>query len=177
MRFKIAAIACLAGIICSPMAKADPIISEFRVGGLRHDAGVISSRKEEGADINGEILFASPSLLKFLWAPRPHIGATYNLWGQTSQVYTGITWNYGFTKHIFGELSFGPSLNNGHKDKSLENWKDLGFPILFRESLSLGLKFNAHHDVSIFLDHISNGGLASFNGGMETLGLRYGYKF
>ena len=177
MRYKVALFAGLIGGLSSLPVHADPIVSELRIGGLRHDAGVISSRKEEGADVNGEVLFSSPSFMKYIWAPRPHIGTTFNLWGQTSQVYTGVTWNYNFTKHIFGELSFGPSLNNGHRDKSAENWKDLGYNLLFRESLSLGLKFNAHHDVSIFLDHISNGGLAQYNGGMETLGLRYGYRF
>ena len=177
MRLRSAVLACVFGIVCSQSVKADPIVSEIRGGALAHDVGFFGSHKEEGADINAEILFSSPGFLKYIWAPRPHIGATYNLWGQTSQVYTGITWNYNFTKHIFGEFSFGPSLNNGHKDKSQENWKDLGFPILFRESLSLGIQFTRHSDVSIFLDHISNAGFASFNGGMETVGVRYGYRF
>jgi lipid A 3-O-deacylase len=158
-------------------ALAEPIVSEFRVGALEHDAGVISSTKEHGADANGEILFSSPSFLHFMWSPRPHIGATYNLWGQTSQVYTGITWNYDFSKHFFGELSFGPSVNNGKRDKSFPDRKDLGFPILFRESLSVGVRLPPRYTVSLFLDHISNGGLARYNGGLETAGVRVGFVF
>ncbi len=144
---------------------------------MYHDAGILGNRKESGADINGEILFSSPRILRIIGAPRPDIGATYNLWGKTSQVYTGITWDYKFLKHYFAEFSFGPSLNNGHLNKSQDNWKDLGSPILFRESLSLGIRFNKHHDVSMYMDHISNAGIAKYNGGMETVGLRYGYCF
>ena len=158
-------------------ADDDPIVSEIRTGVMRHDAGIISSRKEMGEDINGEVLFRSPSLLDIIWSPRPHLGVTYNLWGQTSQVYGGITWQAKFTKRLFGELSFGPSLNDGHLNKSQLDWKDLGSPVLFRESLSLGWRFTPHQSLSAFLDHISNAGLAKYNGGMETLGLRYGYKF
>lgn len=159
------------------VANADSLFSEVRVGALEHDAGVISSGKEQGADINAEVLFQSPDFLTVLWSPRPHFGATYNLWGQTSQIYTGVTWAYDFAENIFGEFSFGPSLNNGRKDKSQDDRKDLGFPILFRESLSLGWRFDANNNLSMFLDHISNGGLARYNGGMETAGVRYGYVF
>lgn len=159
------------------VATADSIVSEVRLGALEHDAGVISSTKEMGADLNAEVLFHSPDFLSAIWSPRPHFGATYNLWGQTSQIYTGVTWGYDFTDNIFGEFSFGPSLNNGRKDKSQDDRKDLGFPILFRESLSLGWRFDAANNLSLFLDHISNGGLARYNGGMETAGVRYGFVF
>jgi lipid A 3-O-deacylase len=164
-------------LLCSQVSYADPIVSEVRIGGLYHDAGVISSRKETGADVNSEVLFSSPDILKVIWSPRPDLGGTVNLWGQTSQVYAGLTWGYNFSEHFFGEFSFGPSFNNGHLNKDNENRKDLGSPILFRESLSFGVKFNKHNTLSMFMDHISNGGLAKYNGGMETVGLRYGYKF
>ena len=167
----------LLSLLCSNTSYADSIVSEVRIGGLYHDVGFIGNRKETGADLNSEILFSSPSFLNAIWSPRPDLGGTVNLWGQTSQVYAGLTWGYNFSEHFFGEFSFGPSFNNGRLDKSVDNRKEMGSPVLFRESLSLGVKFNKHNTLSMFVDHISNGGLAKYNGGMETVGLRYGYRF
>ena len=81
-------------------------------------------------------------------------------------------------KSLFFEFSEGPSLNDDTSlDKSNRHHKDLGSHILFRESASLGWRFDPHNSVSVMLDHISNAGLANYNGGMETIGLRYGYRF
>src|SRR5262245_20550549 len=94
------------------------IISELRAGWLYHDAGLFSNKKEKGSDGNAEVLFTSPDALSAIWSPRPHLGTSINTAGETSQVYGGLTWTYNFTGHLFGDFSFGPSLNNGHLDKS-----------------------------------------------------------
>jgi lipid A 3-O-deacylase len=153
------------------------IISELRAGWVENDAGIFSNKKEKGSDVNAEVLFTSPDFLSAIWSPRPHLGTSINTAGQTSQVYGGLTWTYNFTDHVFGDFSFGPSLNNGALDKRDPDRKALGSHILFRESLSVGWRFDAVNSLSIMLDHISNGGLARYNGGMETLGLRYGFHF
>jgi lipid A 3-O-deacylase len=153
------------------------IISELRAGWLEHDAGIFSNKKEKGSDGNAELLFTSPDLLSGIWSPRPHLGTSINTAGETSQVYAGVTWTYNFTDHVFGDFSFGPSLNNGNLDKRDHDRKALGSHVLFRESLSAGWRFDAVNSLSIMLDHVSNAGLARYNGGMETLGLRYGIGF
>ncbi len=81
------------------------------------------------------------------------------------------------TRRFFGEFSFGPSLNDGNLDKSDSHRKDLGSPVLSRESASLGFRFDDVNSVSVMLDHISNAGLAKYNGGIETVGLRFGHRF
>jgi lipid A 3-O-deacylase len=153
------------------------IVSELRAGWLEHDAGIFSNKKEKGSDGNAELLFTSPDVLSAIWSPRPHLGTSINTAGETSQVYGGLTWTYNFTDRVFSDFSFGPSLNNGALDKRDPERKALGSHILFRESLSAGWRFDGGNSLSIMLDHVSNGGLARYNGGMETIGLRYGYRF
>lgn len=154
------------------------LLSELRLGFLRHDLGLISATKEPGWDVNLEALFVSPSWLAPIWSPRPHLGASLNIEGLTSQyLYFGLTWGYDFNQNLFGELSLGGSLNNGYLDKSNPERKDLGSHAEFRESLSIGYRITPHSNLSIMLDHISNAGIAKYNGGMETVGLRFGYRF
>jgi lipid A 3-O-deacylase len=165
----------------NPVASAgwvEKYVSELRLGGLYHDPGIFGNRKEKGEDVNAEVLFASPDFLSPLWAPRPHLGTSINTVGYTSQVYGGLTWSFNLWRSLFFDLSEGGSLNNDtHLDKSSRHHKDLGSHLLFRESASPGWMFDDHNSLSIMLDHISNAGLAKYNGGMETVGLRYGCHF
>lgn len=152
-------------------------LSEVRVGGLYHDPGIFGNRKEKGGDGNLEVLFASPEFLAPIWAPRPHLGTSINTAGDTSQVYAGLTWSFNLWQSLFLDLSEGPSLNDGELDKKYPDRKALGSHILFREQASLGWQFDGHNSLSVMLDHISNASLARYNQGMETIGLRYGYRF
>lgn len=168
------AAACIIG--CSA-ATADDGVSEVRLGLLDHDAGIVSNHKENGADVNAEILFVSPDFLAGFWAPRPELGIKLNTAAYTDQVYGGLTWSYDVTDALFGDFSFGPSYHDGNLNKSDRHRKALGSPVLFREALSAGWRFDPSNSVSTMLDHISNAGLARYNGGMEDIGIRYGYHF
>ncbi|MBT3908049.1 MAG: hypothetical protein HOB79_02835 [Rhodospirillaceae bacterium] len=151
-------------------------ISEFRVGGLAHDQGPFSHNKEDGYDINAEILFASPGFLDVIWSPRPHIGATRNSIGRTSQVYAGITWDWSFWDGFFAEFAWGAAGHDGNKVQEDPDFKDLGCHLLFREALEFGYRI-AGHGLSLHLAHISNAKLCDKNEGLETVGFRYGYRF
>ena len=161
----------------APCRADDALVSEVRLGALRHDAGVFGNHKEGGVDGNAEFLFTSPALLEIIWAPRPHVGMSLNSRDNTDQIYAGLTWSFDITGNLFAEFSEGGSVNNGYLDKSNLDRKALGSHLLFRESLSLGWRFDDHSDLSVMLDHISNAHLARYNGGMDGLGLRYGYRF
>ena len=52
----------------------------------------------------------------------------------------------------------------------------LGSRVLFRESLAMGYRFSRRHSVSFYAAHMSNGGLADDNDGMNFVGIRYGYS-
>jgi len=155
------------------------IISEIRLGMLAHDHDIAPfSRSEEGGvDANFEILFISPSWLEEIRAPRPHLGLSINASGDTSQAYMGLTWEWRFWSNWFFDFSLGGTIHDGKTTTTLIDRKELGCRILFRESLDLGFIFSERHSVSAFLDHISNAKLCEKNEGLETLGIRYGYRF
>ena len=169
--------------VAAPPSKQEPvggvsgIFSEIRLGFLVHDQGVASHNKEGGYDGNVEVLFTSNDFLDLIWAPRPHFGGSVNSQGDTSQVYLGLTWEWGFLGSAFFDFSFGGAYHTGETTTDARDKKELGCSVLFRESIDLGYRFDDHHGVSLFLDHISNAKLCSENEGLENFGLRYGYSF
>jgi lipid A 3-O-deacylase len=153
-----------------------------RTGVFYHDAGIFGSRKEDGADLNLELRFGSPEFLAAIGAPRPHLGVHGNLAGDTSQLYFGLTWSFMLWRTdggdgLFLDASLGGSAHNGDLDSNRTDRKDLGSPVLFRESLELGYRFGEVHSISVMLDHVSNAGLADRNEGLDNVGVRYGLKF
>ncbi len=151
-------------------------ISEIRFGALAHDYGPFSSHKEDGFDLNTEFLFTSPKFLGVIWAPRPHLGVVRNSAKRTSQLYAGLTWDWSFWNNYFFEFAWGASRHNGNTTQENIEFKDLGCKTLFREALELGYKLG-NHGLSLHFSHISNGKLCDKNEGLETVGLRYGYRF
>ncbi|MDH5748920.1 MAG: acyloxyacyl hydrolase [Rhodospirillales bacterium] len=160
-------------------ASSGKIFSEIRLGVLWHDEGPFSHRKEEGVDGNIEILFASPRWLDFIGSPRPHVGGSFNSAGDTNQAYLGLTWDWSFWKGAFAEFSLGGAIHDGETDQGSAplDRKELGCPVLFRESIGLGWRFQNRHSISLHLDHISNAKLCDTNEGLENVGIRYGYMF
>lgn len=153
------------------------ILSEARGGVLYHDAGLITSRTEGGADINAEVLFTSPEFLSFVFSPRPHLGVSANTSGDTSQLYFGLSWTADIYESFFAELTFGGTVHNGKRNSNTAGRNDLGCRLLFRESISVGVIVGARHSISLMLDHISNADLCDRNHGQDTLGIRYGIRF
>ena len=152
-------------------------VSELRFGIAENDPGLFGSTKEGGININAEALFHSPELFRYILSPRPHLGTHINTGGDTSQLYFGLTWGLDIGP-IFIEGSFGGTLHDGETGIEPDrNRKELGCPFNFRESASIGYRFMEHHSLSILVDHISNASLCNQNEGLETLGVRYGYKF
>ena len=153
------------------------ILGEARIGVLVHDEGPFSRNKESGFDSNIEFLFISPDFLRPIWSPRPHVGATINSAGNTSQGYLGVTWEWDLWQDFFFDFSLGSVLHTGEKETLDPEKKSLGCSILFRESLDLGYRISGPHSVMFHFDHISNAKLCSTNEGLETFGIRYGYRF
>ncbi|MDP6173676.1 MAG: acyloxyacyl hydrolase [Rhodospirillales bacterium] len=153
------------------------MVSEIMVGALLHDQGPFSHNKEGGIDTNMELLFPSPDLLSGIWKPRPHFGFSWNSAGDTSQVYVGLTWDWEFLGSGFFNFSLGGAYHTGETRTTKLDKKELGCSILFRESLDLGYRISGPHSVMLHLDHISNAKLCSSNEGLESFGLRYGYRF
>lgn len=156
---------------------ASGIVSEIRGGILWHDQGPFSRNEEDGLDVNLEVLFASPGILRFLWSPRPHVGANINTSGDTSQLYFGLSWEWEFWGGWFAGFSLGGAVHDGKLETTQVDRKELGCRLLFRESIEGGYRFNGKHSVSVYLDHISNANICDKNEGLENVGVRYGYRF
>jgi len=168
-------------LIFSGLCSAEQnVVSEVKLGVLAHDVHIFSSsRKEDGADFNGEILFNLPAnqFFSLIGTPRFHLGGSVNSEGDTDQGYFGLTWDYHSNIGVFIEGSFGGATHDGKLDSYSVDRKSLGSRVLFRISGSVGYQFNEHHSLAVMLDHISNAGLADPNEGMDNVGIRYGFRF
>ena len=153
------------------------LVSELKLGVQTHDAGLFGPRDEDGVDINLEVLFAPLEPLAFIWSPRPHAGAHLNTAGDTSQLYFGLTWTFDLSDAFWIAFGGGGAVHDGKL--STRDGKDLqlGSAALFRWTMEAGITLAEHHRLSVMLDHVSNAGLARENVGLDTVGLRYGYRF
>ncbi|HYM72807.1 MAG TPA: acyloxyacyl hydrolase [Stellaceae bacterium] len=167
--------------------------NEMRLGVWAHDPHALGG-KEHGADLNLEWNFASPvsddwaatvpSWIRWALQPRPTIGGSVNTAGGTDQFYVGANWSWKLVSNIFNPddgivfgYFFGPGFNDGHRKENNPNRKALGSLVLFRESADIGYQFNSKYQVSLFIDHISNGGLAKYNQSINDIGVRLGVRF
>ncbi len=157
--------------------ESESIVSEIRGGVYAHDISFWSFHRENGMDINGEVLFTSPDWLEAVWAPRPHIGATINTDGNTSHAYTGLTWEWALPADFFVDANLGLSVHNGKLDTNNSRRKSLGSPVLFRLGAALGYNITEKVNVSVQFEHMSNAYIANPNEGMDNVGLRLGYRF
>ena len=151
----------------------------IRVGVLAHDVNNLWSgtRKESGVDLNAEIIFSRPSFSLLSGDIRPNLGASINTQGDTSKLYGGILWELEMKSGIFLNLGIGAAVHNGELDTSREDKKSLGSRVLLRIPIEIGYSLSEHHQISILFDHVSNAFLVDPNEGLDTLGLRYGYRF
>ena len=151
-------------------------LSEVRGGILAHDRGPFTNNEEGGADINLEVLFRSPDFLGSIGSPRPHLGFSVNTSGDTDQFYAGLTWEWQFWRRLFAGFSLGGAIHDGETETSRTDQKELGCRVLFRGSLELGYRLTRRHGISLFYDQISNLDICDHNEGLETAGIRYGYR-
>jgi lipid A 3-O-deacylase len=164
-----------------PAAKPS-LLSEFRFGFSAQDPWGTDGRGNS-ANLTGEILFAKPftasDLFTSYFIPRPHVGGSLNLDGQTSFAYAGLSWTVDITPALFVEGSIGGAFHNDDKRATplSPNRESLGCSPLFRESGSVGVRLSANWSVMATLEHLTNGGACSENRGLTNVGARVGYTF
>lgn len=151
---------------------------ETKFGVLHHDTGSLWSgfRRESGVDINLEAIF-SPHAKLLGGAIRPAFGGSVNIAGDTSKLYTGFRWQYEHVNGMFVGIGLGGVIHNGKLGLQQNDRKALGSRVLFHIPIEIGCRFDASSALSVYFDHVSNANLADANEGMDTLGLRYGYRF
>jgi lipid A 3-O-deacylase len=159
-------------------------IEAGKLGVLAHDIRFLGNHVEPGADVNVELLVASPAFLRGIGAPRPHLGIVANTASKTDYGYVGLTWSgrpwrplLALPEALFIAGSLGGAVHDGHRDAGPPDRKRLGARLLFRESVEVGYQLTQGRSVSLMLDHVSNAGLATHNQGLTNLGVRVGFHF
>ena len=153
-------------------------LHEIRMGLLAHDVDHLwsGSKKEEGVDLNTEIIFKRAWSGPLKGLIRPNLGISLNDQGDTSKIYGGILWERS-DRSLFFNLGIGLALHDGELETKRNNKKALGSRVLFRVPIEIGLTMYGRHRFSIMFEHVSNGYLAHPNEGMDAIGIRYGFLF
>jgi hypothetical protein len=159
-------------------AQQAPFVREMRLGVLGHDVPGIWSgfRLEHGTDINLELIL-SPSVQFLGGTIRPALGGSWNTEGYTSKIYADARWMIESRNGLFLGLGIGAAIHDGLLDPTELDRKALGRRVLFHFPLEIGYRFDAHNSLSLYFEHISNGYTTTHNEGLDSLGIRYGYKF
>ncbi len=154
-------------------------IHEMRIGVLAHDVDNLWSRsqKEDGVDINSEVILNVFNRQILNGTIRPNLGMTINTSGDTSKIYTGIIWERPLPYKLSINLGIGLAVHDGELDTNDPNKKSLGSYVLFHIPIELGYKLGPKYSLSLYFDHMSNAYLEDPNEGMDTLGIRVGYRF
>jgi len=166
---------------------------EIKLGVLAHDVGFLGG-KEHGVDFNPEVIMpppvpdawaaSLPAYLSWMVQPRPTFGADINSSRYTNQFYFGTTWTWMLANNIFqpgdgfsAGIFFGGAANDGEIVSSKSDRKSLGSHILFREALELGYWITPRIQISGYVDHVSNAGLAKQNQSINDVGARLVFRF
>lgn len=185
--------AAVAGLSAAAASAQNLTFGELKFGVLAHDVHFLGG-KERGVDLNPEVIFPSPvadswaaqvpDYLRWMVQPRPTIGGEINTDGFTNQAYFGATWTWQLASNVlqpddgvtFG-IFFGPGFNDGDIIATAPDRKSLGSHVLFREAFELGYRINPVYQISAFIDHVSNAGLAKQNQSINDVGARLGIRF
>ena len=152
---------------------SDGSLYALKGGLLAHSTGPVSSGKEEGVDIHMELLFNQKFLSAYL-----SLGANVNLNGDTSFLYTGLTWESRFLKDIHLGAFVGFAVHNGEIDSNKEDKRQFGMRILFRTALDIGYYLRDDVSLNFMYEHYSHAGLfITRNQGNDNVGLRLSYYF
>jgi hypothetical protein len=162
---------------------AQSLVHEARLGILAHDVPDLWSgfRLERGGvDINGELVLR-PALALFGGMVRPVIGGTVHTGGGTSKGYIDARWQWDApltsAGGLFIGLGVGAAIHNGETQPIDPKAKALGRRVLFHFPAEIGWRFDQKNSLSLYFEHISNGYTAKPNEGLDSLGIRYGYRF
>jgi lipid A 3-O-deacylase len=156
-------------------------IYDVKVGAQVHDVPYMWSgfnKEPYSVDLNFEVSF---SPLVYFWGGflRPAVGATINFAGYTSKAYIDARWQREFENNTFFALGLGVAIHDGNDESYVydPNHKLLGRRVLFHPHFEWGYRFDTRNSLSVFFEHISNADTATKNQGLDTLGIRYGYRF
>lgn len=180
-RYVVVSLFCGMVLACGAAGAQEPLVREVKVGFLNHDVDGLWSgfSRESGADINLEIVLGRGVEL-FGGKVRPALGGSVNTAGDTSKAYVDLRWDWDFKSNVFDGVFIGFGVGAAIHDGELgrtRGRKALGSRVLFHIPFEVGIRPYEHVTISLYFDHVSNAYLAEENEGMDTLGVRVGYRF
>ena len=178
MGFVAVVVMALGVVVASPAQASSPLLYEAKFGVLYHDPAMWSlfSLEKGGVDLNAEITFA-PALPLWGGFVRPAIGGTWNTAGYTSKAFIDARWRYDTLSGWYFGLGLGAAVHDGHTGPDALDRKALGSRVLFHVPIEIGYYLDRHSSVSLYFEHISNGYTQRHNEGLDSIGVRYGYRF
>jgi lipid A 3-O-deacylase len=182
----------LAATIIPGVAHAD-LIEEARAGVLAHNICVTDCKnadKEDGVNVEGELVFASPGIFDIILSPRPYVVGSVNTAGNTSFAGGGLMWTFEFADGWAIEPSLGYVIHDGELESPYpqgdprseafaEDHVFLGSRDLFRTGLALNKDFGENWGGQLLFEHLSHGQILGEgrNQGMDSAGVRIYYRF
>jgi lipid A 3-O-deacylase len=183
-RFGLALLLTIATGSAPVFAQSTGILDEAKVGVLAHDVAVFGSNIEKGAEVNGEVLFTSPDILKVIGSPLPTVGASWNTAKKTSYAYFDMTWTPMLWQNllqsgdgIYGGGFLGGAIHDGNLSRTSHSKKALGTRVLYHLGLEAGYQITPTYSIEGYFAHLSNADASSHNGGLNDIGIRAGFKF
>lgn len=164
--------------VCGAEEEQGPgVLHEIKLGVLAHDVDGLWSgySREDGVDVNFEALF-SPSLQLLGGALRPAAGVSVNSHGDTSKFYFDGIWQYDVLQCFYFAVGLGIAVHNGENHFVRDGQKALGSSTLFHFPIEVGYRLSQKLSLSVYFDHMSNANMSMENEGLDTLGLRLGYR-
>jgi lipid A 3-O-deacylase len=175
------------------IAPAHARIDEVRVGvvhNVRLDHGDIVDGKEDGENVEVEIISSSPDFLNLIGSPRPYVVGSLNTGDGVSFAGAGVIWRWEFADGWAFEPGFGYIVHDGEVDNiyapgtpeatafEAEN-QLLGSEDLFRTTLALEREFSPRLAAQIYYEHMSHGQVLDQgrNQGLDFVGMRLLYRF
>lgn len=169
------------------------LLEEVRVGVAQHNICVLdcdNADKEDGPNMTGELVFASPDVFRYILSPRPMITGSYNTAGNTSYGGVGLVWNFDFAEKWSFEPSLGYVFHDGanaspfpqgdpRSDAFSEVNVLLGSDDLFRTGLALNRDMGENWGLQLQYDHLSHGQILGNgrNQGLDNIGVRVYFHF
>ena len=187
----------LSALLCACTALATPAAAQFveegRIGLMQHNICVADCKnadKEDGPNIEAELVFASPDLFRYLLSPRPYVVGSFNTAGDTSFGGAGLLWNWDFAQGWSLEPSLGYVIHDGSNESPFPQGDPrsdafardnvyFGSDDLFRTGLALNRDFGPNWGLQLQYEHLSHGQILGNgrNQGIDNLGARLYWRF
>lgn len=153
------------------------VLSEFRIGIMKHDVAIRSNDREDGHDMNLEFQFLPPHILRYIGSPHPILGGAINNQHHTSQIYSGLLWEWKPLRKTFVNLGLGGAVHDAEINSIDPDTKRFATRALFRYAFTAGFEINKNYNISAMFDHISNANTAFPNNSLEKFGVLIGYRY